>query len=184
MNRIAAAIAGLIATTAITGLTFADHPPTPTMQAYRIHTPVTKRRIWIVSPRVAQPARVVTRDTPSQQIHAPKRFKVHLADRHIYLDPQENYRHQGEYRIDENNHILVAQRLYNSLMANPVRVIQKNHHAHTLSHRPMIQPHMILMKPPDHWKNRLMDQPLKAAPTIPSVPRPPQKDKKPLLVCR
>ena len=143
-------------------------------RAHRVHTP-HKRRVWVA---VQKPARArVTHFHHLPRFDVPQRelVEVQLIQSTIYIDPNADYLHQGNGRIDANSIIPTAQRLYRSLSAKPARIVVRNeaHRAPQRRRSTVSRPHMILMKPPHLQKPNRNKKPGKRQ--IPSVPGPPKK---------
>lgn len=146
-------------------------------KAYQLYNQ-GRRSVWI-SGRTPKPARIVV-NRPMAQTTAKKQrlFEVLIAgggtrSSTIYLDPKGNYRRQGEYPIDENNHLLAAQRHIRSMIAKPARIV-RNPNAGKATHRAVIHPQMILLKPGMLLRPN-PNQPRLKKIEIPMVPAPPKK---------
>lgn len=146
-------------------------------RAYQLYNQ-GRRSVWIAR-RPAKPARIVVNDpTAHTAVQEQRLFEVLIAgsgtrSSTIYLDPKGNYRRQGEYPIDEDNHLLAAQRIIQGMVAKPARIV-RNPNAGKATRHAVIHPQMILLKPemllrPEHRKPQLKKI------EIPSVPAPPKK---------
>ncbi len=152
-------------------------------KVHRVYSPV-KRRVWVVNRHVGAPGPIVSRPAGMHTNHD-QRVPVLVVNTPIYIDPNADYKRQGEYPIDDNHHLLVAQRLYRSLNAKPARTIRKSGVSvtDTSRTRQAIRPHMILMKPqPMRNSNTPSLKPNLKRIQIPHVPRPPSKKPRLLLV--
>lgn len=139
-------------------------------RAYRLYDQ-GRRQIWIASTH--KPARIiVNRPTAQHAETQPRLVEVQLGSTTIYLDPDADYTHQGEYPIGDENHLLAAQRLIRSAYAKPARVV-RNPNSGTATHRAVIHPQMILLKP--EMLLRPNQRPRLKKIEIPSVPAPPKK---------
>lgn len=130
-----------------------------------------RRKIWVYTGPVAQPARIVNRHTPTHTAATPL-IQVRVNNVNVYLDPTVNYIRATDNPISQDNHLAKAQRLYQALTAKPARVV-RNTHAHGFRHSQMIQPSMIIYRP-DGVIGKPKGGQLKRVP-IPSVPAPPKK---------
>ena len=86
------------------------------------------------------------------------RTTLQVVNTPIDLDAHANYLRQGQYRIDDNHHLLRAQRLYRSYLARPARVIRNNTAAGDETSEVSIQPQLIIDKrllPPRLERNKL-----------------------------
>lgn len=166
------AICLAVLTTTLTGLArpALAAPPTVAVRAHQLQVPV-KRRVWVASRPGADPAAITSRPM-GLHTHTADLVAVRVVNTTIYLDPNADYTHQGEHRIDSDHTIVAAQRLYRSLNAKPARVIRKDpsHRHRVTAAAGLIVPRAVITKP-----SGKQPSPKAKKIQIPSVPGPPKK---------
>ena len=126
----------------------------PTRHAYVV------TRHWVVAP-----AAVIGRELAEQPTYS-HLVELRLVNTTVLIDPKENYQRQNVFQVDENQFLVKAARLANSLRKGKARIVRRPDATGVMqSEKQQFVPIMVIPKPrPD-------------APAIPSVPAPAENDK-------
>ena len=138
---------------------------------------------------IANPDRRRTGFVPAEHARAELKglIEVQVTGSLIYIDPNENYIHQGWNPIDENHHIPRVQALYRNLNGNKWTTIYGPKHVEKADEQPVsAKPKFIIMSPglAPAGSKKLTPKKIdpKAPVPIPNVPAPKKKDKGSMLI--
>lgn len=107
---------------------------------------------FVIERSVVEPAALVSRELAEQPVwpHLIEVFLFGEGQRQtstIYLDPYEDYEHQGELVLDDNHFINRAQRLARKLRTPGARVLSNPFIGPPVEQMMEVKPHMILEAP-------------------------------------